>query len=128
MDPGMRLSPITLSSRCGLVLLLPALLAIPAPLRAANAPLRQFLDTYCMSCHDGQVKKGGPALAALPDDFKNPSSFDKWVKVHDRIRAGEMPPRARKTRPQPAETAAALKALDAGLVDAEQARRARDGR
>ena len=117
-------------------LVLCAFAVMPTPSQAlepgkpprADGPLRTFLDAHCMECHDSTVKKGGLDLEALSADFKDPSAFEKWVKVHDRIRDGEMPPRTRKTRPAPAETEAVLTVLNTGLATAEQARRAGDGR
>src|SRR5205823_5581720 len=49
--------------------------------------------------------------------------FARWLKVHDRIEAGEMPPRKR-ARPPEAETAAAKRWLHDMLVKAEQAKHA----
>jgi hypothetical protein len=95
---------------------------------ALKPELQAFLDSHCVSCHDMTLKKGGLDLESLSADFKNPSVFDKWVKVHDRLRAGEMPPKERKRRPTAAETEAALKILNADLTDAERTRRAGDGR
>jgi hypothetical protein len=95
---------------------------------ALNPVLLTFVDAHCLSCHDSATKKGGLDLEALPGDFNNPSAFAKWVKVHDRIRAGEMPPTAQKNRPAPAATEAVLKILEADLSNAEQARRAAEGR
>lgn len=95
---------------------------------AADPALRAFLDVHCVRCHDSATKKGGLDLETLPADFNNPGAFAKWVRVHDRIRAGEMPPKTQKNRPAPAETEAVLKILSTGLAGAEQARRATEGR
>jgi hypothetical protein len=95
---------------------------------AFNEKLRTFLDTHCVSCHGQDVKKGGLDLEVLSADFNNPVVFDKWVKVHDRIRAGEMPPRERKKRPAPAESEAFLKILNTDLAQADGARRVGAGR
>src|SRR5262249_46555712 len=65
-------------------------------------------------------------LTALRFDPAQPDNFARWVKVHDRIAAGEMPPR---TRPRPAadEVTAATKWLHDELVGAERKASA-DGR
>ena len=44
-------------------------------------------------------KLGGLDLTSLPFDPANPTNFAQWVKVHDRLRAGEMPPKAVNKRP-----------------------------
>jgi hypothetical protein len=106
-----------------------ALLLFPAVTPAADAPLRTFLDTYCVSCHDAKAaEKGQIDLVKLSADLKEPAAFASWVKVHDRIRAGEMPPKDRQKRPSAAESAAFLKNLGADLTNAELARRGGDGR
>jgi hypothetical protein len=111
-----------------LVLVLSALVLLPTAAPAGDAPLRGFLDAHCMSCHDAATRKGGLDLEGLPDDFREPAAFASWVKVHDRLQAGEMPPKARKNRPEKAEADAILKGLEAGLVDAERSRRSGVGR
>ena len=55
-----------------------------------------------------RTKKGGLDLEKLSTDFKEPAAFMAWVKVHDRIESGEMPPKARKKRPGKAEVEAVL--------------------
>jgi hypothetical protein len=103
--------------------LLPAaallLLCPPPPARAGQ---EAFFKAHCLSCHDADAKKGGLDLAALKLDLSQPDNFATWVKVHDRIASGQMPPR-RKPRPPAAETAAVKKHLHDQLVRAEQARR-----
>jgi hypothetical protein len=101
---------------------------LPAVTSAADTSLRHYLDTYCLSCHDAATKKGGLDLENLSADWNEPAVFASWVKVHDRIRLGEMPPRQRKKQPLPAETERVLANLSTHLVQAEQVRRAGDGR
>jgi hypothetical protein len=89
----------------------------------AHAQPTAFFESHCYSCHDAKVKKGGLDLTALKLD---PDNFARWVKIHDRIEAGEMPPS--KKKPPAAEVATALKSLHAMLVKAEQVKLAKDGR
>ena len=69
---------------------------------AAELPnsFRSFLDEHCMECHDADTKKGGLNLETLETQLGNPAQFDAWVKVHDRISAGEMPPKKKARPPQ----------------------------
>ena len=111
-----------------------ALLAGAALLRAAPpgplgplGPLGPFLENNCVECHDADTHKGGlnlDALAFQPDDL---ASFAEWVKVHDRVRDREMPPKKEK-QPAPAETDAFLKALAGPLIAADRKRAASEGR
>jgi hypothetical protein len=43
-------------------------------------------------------EKGGLDLTSLNFDLKDPQLFEKWVKVHDSVADGEMPP---KKKPRP---------------------------
>jgi hypothetical protein len=94
--------------------------------RAHSQPTA-FLETHCYSCHNDRAKKGGLDLTSLKFDLTKPDNFARWLKVHDRLESGEMPP-GKKDRPPAAETAAALKSLAGLLVKAEQARLAGEGR
>ena len=60
-----------------------------------------FFDAHCYDCHDADTHKGNLDLTALKQDFADSENFARWVKVHDRIESGEMPPK-KKPRP-PAE-------------------------
>jgi hypothetical protein len=81
-----------------------------------------FFESHCTSCHDAKLKKGGLDLTALKLE---PDNFARWVKIHDRIESGEMPPS--KKKPPPAEVAAALESLRAMLVKAESTKQGRTG-
>jgi Protein of unknown function (DUF1592)/Protein of unknown function (DUF1588)/Protein of unknown function (DUF1587)/Protein of unknown function (DUF1585)/Protein of unknown function (DUF1595)/Planctomycete cytochrome C len=91
---------------------------------ADDKAFQSFLENHCASCHNKDEKKGNLDFAALPTDFSNKANFNRWVKVHDRVKAGEMPP---KKHLEATETAPALEWLAAGLIKAEQTR-AVDGR
>ena len=80
-----------------------------------------------MECHDGDTKKGGLDLTALPLDPALPKNFSAWVTIHDRVANGEMPPK-KKARPEAAELQAFEKSLRGTLVAAEKARFAGEGR
>ncbi|PAW65179.1 MAG: hypothetical protein B9S38_15525 [Verrucomicrobiia bacterium Tous-C4TDCM] len=110
------------------LLLAPLFFSLPATLTAADAELRGYLETHCFDCHDSTTKKGGLDLEALPMQFDAHAPFEKWALVHDRIAAGEMPPKSRKERPSEKENADALKQLDERLHDADAARIAKTGR
>ena len=110
------------------LILAPLLLSLPATLNAADAELRGYLETHCFDCHDSTTKKGGLDLEALPMQFDAHAPFEKWALVHDRIAAGEMPPKSLKERPSEQENAETLKQLDERLNDADAARIAKTGR
>lgn len=99
----------------------PLLLAVP--LHAAIPALQPFLDTHCMDCHDAEMKKGGLDLAALPTDGADAAALKKWVRVFDRVAAGEMPPAKKKKQPAQDEVQDFMAALGADLVAKSNAQR-----
>jgi Protein of unknown function (DUF1592)/Protein of unknown function (DUF1588)/Protein of unknown function (DUF1587)/Protein of unknown function (DUF1585)/Protein of unknown function (DUF1595)/Planctomycete cytochrome C len=88
---------------------------------------RQFLERHCVECHDAETKKGGLDLTSLKFYLDDARAFDLWVKVHDRVSNGEMPPK-KKARPPAPELEKFTQALSAALVSEEQARFAKEGR
>ncbi|MCX6855563.1 MAG: DUF1592 domain-containing protein, partial [Verrucomicrobia bacterium] len=70
--------------------------------QAALPAIQPFLDQHCMDCHDGDVKKGDLDLTALSADGADAAALKKWVRVFDRVAAGEMPPPKKKQPEQDA--------------------------
>jgi hypothetical protein len=110
------------------VLLCAVFLTLPAPPIAAEPDLRGYLQAHCFDCHESTTKKGGLNLESFPLQFDAPEHFEIWARVHDRIAAGEMPPKSRRERPSEEQTAYALKLLDDRLHEADSARIAKAGR
>lgn len=108
---------------------LPLLLifSLPAARAELPAPQRAFLEAHCYDCHNSEVKNGGLDLTALPLDLDDAQTFAAWVKLHDRVRDGEMPPKEMQRPPQD-ETQALLALLDARLHEAGAARQTAQGR
>lgn len=82
---------------------------------AAIPVLQPFLDAHCMECHDAEMKKGGLDLSALSTRADDAAALKQWVRVHDRVAAGEMPPK-KKQQPQRLERQTFLSALGDDLV------------
>ncbi len=76
-----------------------------------------FLQKNCAMCHNNTAKQGGL-------DLTGTVSSAQWVKVHDRLQAGEMPPKQITKRPD----AAATKVFLDGLAAELRAQEAKDGR
>jgi hypothetical protein len=99
--------------------------------RAASVPgsdqVAAFTDQYCSSCHNDVDKEGGLDLTTLNMALEDVNNFATWVKVHDRVQNGEMPPKEKK-RPQAGDTAAFLKQVSARLVNQEREVEQRFGR
>lgn len=96
-------------------------------LLALQADPQAFLQKHCLDCHDADTKKGNLDLAALKPDFDKPEEFSRWVKVYDRIGAGEMPPK-KKARPAATDVDRMTAWLKKSLVDSDRARLDAQGR
>src|SRR5579871_4016308 len=82
-----------------LVLVLLALfVARPAGAAQPAGPDQAFVGDYCTRCHNDVDKKGRLDLTRLAFDPNDPANLAVWIKVHDRVQAGEMPP---SSRPRP---------------------------
>src|SRR5262249_44519676 len=102
---------------------------VGADARKPEGPIQvhEFLAANCFGCHDGATKKGALDLTSLKLDLEDAKVFATWVKVHDRVRDGEMPPKG-MPRPDEATRAGFLKALAAPLIAMDEARARREGR
>lgn len=87
---------------------------------AAQLP-HPFLEQHCFNCHEGEDRKGGLDLSTLATDLNRPDLAAKWVRIHDRIAAGEMPPPKRKSQPTPEEKSSYLATLAKSLTEADLA-------
>src|SRR5262245_37428773 len=89
--------------------------------------VRDFLQQYCYACHDSATKSGNLDLMALKYDPADDKVFATWVRIHDRIRDGEMPP-GKMPQPDNATRAAFLKAISEPMIAADDLRASREGR
>jgi Protein of unknown function (DUF1588)/Protein of unknown function (DUF1592)/Protein of unknown function (DUF1587)/Protein of unknown function (DUF1585)/Protein of unknown function (DUF1595)/Planctomycete cytochrome C len=103
---------------------LPVIAGASAP---APPPGAAFIKTYCFECHDADSRKGGLDLEALPFSPDSGTNFTKWVVVHDRIAAGEMPPTKGK-QPSTSQRAAFLRTLAPALAAADRRQTETSGR
>ncbi|MCF7787888.1 MAG: DUF1592 domain-containing protein [Prosthecobacter sp.] len=98
----------------------PLLILCLFPLSAAwpqSAPPQ--IDKSCIECHDKDTTKGSLDLTALPFDLTNPATRDRWIRIHDRVEKGEMPP---KSEDLPKEQRAELvKSLSTSITTADHA-------
>lgn len=67
-----------------------------AALRSAEPPtkadLESFIATHCLDCHSGADAEASLDLSASSLLPLNDGNLQTWIKVHDRVNAGEMPP------------------------------------
>jgi uncharacterized protein DUF1592/uncharacterized protein DUF1588/uncharacterized protein DUF1587/uncharacterized protein DUF1595/uncharacterized protein DUF1585/cytochrome c len=93
----------------------------PAPAVPTNQPLtfvghiKPFLSKYCIGCHGGAKPKADLALDRFAEEASVGKSRKVWQEIGERLRAGEMPPPARKLRPSAAEVAAVSSWIESRL-------------
>ena len=63
-------------------------MAAGPPFAGADA----FIQKNCAACHNSSAPAARLDLTKLAYEPGNPDNFATWVKVHDRVSAGEMPP------------------------------------
>ncbi|MFN7562275.1 MAG: c-type cytochrome domain-containing protein, partial [Prosthecobacter sp.] len=117
---------LVLRMRLSHLLLLGSLAGV-LPVHGAPTPDRAFLEKHCVECHDADVQKGDLDLTTLTFDLTQPLNFREWARVHDRVKAGEMPP-PKKARPEAGELEGFLGGLRSQLVEADSQRQAIEGR
>jgi hypothetical protein len=104
-----------------------ALAAVPPLAQPIEARAAAFIEQHCASCHNDVDQEAGLDLTSLRFTPDNPENFLRWVKVHDRLESGEMPPKE-KPRPPSPELAVLVSELATTLVAVDRAQIERDGR
>jgi len=91
------------------------------------ATAQGFIGKNCVVCHSKKSAAGGLDLTATAFHPNDTGNFDLWVKLYDRVSAGEMPP---KTFAQPTADARKnfLTALGKPLIVVDEGRIRREGR
>jgi hypothetical protein len=92
--------------------------AATPPFAGADA----FLQKNCATCHNSTAPAARLDLSKFAYEPANPDNFATWVKVHDRVSAGEMPPKPLPRPPAEAQTqflnglSSALTAYERGVI------------
>jgi hypothetical protein len=115
--PGVALRAVAATLLCG------AALADEGPAQVSS----KFFDQYCGDCHY-EDQSGGLDLSVLTFDPENRDNYTTWVRVFDRVSAGEMPPKKRKERPAPADVAVFTHSVSSALTAFDKEIESRYGR
>ena len=91
------------------------------------ARIPEFIDQHCASCHDDVEMKGHLDLWSLSEQPITSDTLQTWIKVHDRAKAGEMPPK-KKARPEKSHVDEFLKLVSAEIIETERTMQADIGR
>src|SRR5947207_5462570 len=89
---------------------------------------RKFISDYCARCHNEVRKVANLDLTSLAYDPADAGNFATWVKIHDRVTAGAMPPEDAKQQPDAARRAAFVAALADTCATSEKRRLGGEGR
>ncbi len=93
---------------------IPCLTAAP-PFAGSDA----FIQKNCVSCHSSPQGAARLDLSKLAYEPANPDNFAIWIKIHDRVAAGEMPP-AGIPKPPAASNSQFVKGLSDALTAYER--------
>ena len=91
-------------------------------------PVRKFVETHCLECHDSQTAEGDFRIDLLGPNLADEVNHKLWARVLERVQNGEMPPANYEDRPSLAKSAFALQALRLAFHDQANADRADGGR
>ena len=88
--------------------------------------LAPLMKQTCFHCHDKETAEGGLDLTSLSFDPSDRSLRDRWIRIHDRIEKGEMPPKADDLPPP--DRAGMVKLLAAAINDVDHGEVVASGR
>lgn len=98
-----------------------------ATLAAQSPPaLHRLIAARCAGCHTGSAAKAGLDFDSLGFDLTNRSLRDRWIRIHDRVEKGEMPPKG--VLFEAGDRMAFLQQLAPALHKADAADAAKNGR
>jgi hypothetical protein len=69
-----------------------------------DEPIRPFLESYCLRCHDGEKTEGGANLSRLIGERDLLEQRDLWLAAAEQVTREDMPPKG--AMPEPSERAA----------------------
>lgn len=73
---------------------LTSLIGLSCPIAMAQQPgeLQSLVQSHCVDCHRGEASEANLDLTRLEWNPSEPMNRDRWIRVIDRVRRGEMPP------------------------------------
>ena len=83
----------------------------------ATSGISRFIQKHCIECHSSDSPEGGLDLSSIATNAPAQNDLDIWIKVHDRVVAGEMPPKSELSKE---ETLPISKALFDHLVELDR--------
>ena len=84
------------------------------------------IEKSCHVCHNAKTSEGGLDLTEVAWELGDRAVRDRWVRIHDRVETGEMPPTASDLPPD--ERRALVNWLNSAIQEAESAEVSKQGR
>jgi hypothetical protein len=105
------------------------ILAADANVSGSPVPpaVKTFIAKNCVACHRPPNPPLGIDLSALTFNLSNLDTFGNWVRIHDTVNAGKMPPGGRTVLTE-ADRATFVRAIAEPMVDYEHSRARTEGR
>ena len=97
------------------------------PATSFDVGVKPLISAHCVECHGEDEQKAGLRLDTLTSDLHDDAAMGTWIKVLDKLTAGEMPPK-KKPRPPQVQIDAATRWLSQGLAAASLERQQKHGR
>lgn len=92
----------------------------------AETIVDRLIQQTCVDCHNKDLAEGDLHLNALPWRLEDEENRGRWVQIHDRVAAGEMPPDGEDL--SPADRKELLNALANSIRDVERRQIREEGR
>lgn len=89
---------------------------------ADAADIVPFLAKNCIACHGDGHAEAGLNLSDLNSDLSDLQTAERWIRIHDRVQSGEMPP-AEADQPTTSERDSFVAAAAERIRQAESSRR-----
>ncbi|QDV52228.1 DUF1592 domain-containing protein [Gimesia fumaroli] len=83
----------------------------------SNEFVHALIRKSCIDCHNDETTEGGLNLKRLDWQLEDPQIRRRWIQIHDRTAAGEMPPEASDL--PPTERKALVNQLSKAILDAD---------
>ena len=117
------LTIVTSLINCGRVPFILFLICVAAFAGELPPDARAFIDKNCAGCHRGDKAPAALDLTALSFNLDDPHTYSRWVRIHDAVRDGIMPPKAK-----PDGRDEFLSALAKPIVNHQQSQNSAQGR
>ena len=112
---------------CALAAFIPVLvMPLMAIASEPPVPALELLKRSCFDCHNKEISEGGLDLSALPFTLSDRVVRERWVRIHDRIEKGEMPPQGEELSQE--SRAVLVKSLQVAIHAADLAEIRAEGR